>query len=299
VARGSTDLPQSFRAHAFLGAGHPANATHGRWSVASGPDPRSAIDAAFARLSTAAPTHHGPLGHLAIALTGSAADGSILGERLTALGARVQAERVIEFEPLANTDLAGALAVLAPGDALAVTSRQTARYLAGHSIPHGVTVAAVGPACARALAEIGVATHVVGHAGARELATQLALERGRKALFACAQDATGDLERELSERGIEVRRLELYRTVTRSNVALDTSVDARVYMSPSAVAAALAWERAHPDTSTTRFALGHTTAAALEEANLAAVRPRCSDKGVVDELIRQLARMCAQHELSP
>jgi len=284
----------SFRARAFLGADHPRGAAHGRWAYAVDATPERAIAAAYEQLAHGAPTHAGPLAALSIALTGSATDGSALGERLAALGARVVLERVIDFEPLDGVDVARELRGLRAGDALAITSRQTARLLAGHELPRGVTVAAVGPASARALAAIGMAAHVVGHAGASELGAALEVARGGKVLFACAQDALRDLEDGLAQRGVEVRRLELYRTRTRTDVELDERVDVRVYMSPSAVDATLAWERGHRESRTRRFALGHTTAAALEGAGLASQQPTCSDGSVTDELIRHLAQLCAQ-----
>jgi hydroxymethylbilane synthase len=286
--------PTSFRARAFLGAGHPRGAAHGRWAFAVDATPERAIAAAYEQLAHGAPTDAGPLAPLSIALTGSASDGSALGERLAALGARVVLERVIDFEPLDGVDIARELAALHAGDVLAITSRQTARLLAGHALPHGVTVAAVGPASARALAAIGMTAHVVGHGGARELGAALEVARGAKVLFPCAHDALRDLEDELAKREVAVRRVELYRTITRRGVALDEHVDLRVYMSPSAVEATLAWEREHTKTRTRRFALGHTTAAALDAAGLASQRPTCSDGSVTDELIRQIAQLCAQ-----
>lgn len=299
---GSTESATLVAAHTFLGAGHPPHATHARFANATGDTPRAAIEAAFAQLATGAATHTGPLAPLTVALTGSASDGSQLAGRLAALGARVVLERVIELE-LATTPttsvaqltarLATRLASLRTGDVLVVTSRQTARHLAGNALPRGVTVAAVGPASARALAEIGFKADIVGHAGARELASQLTLGNGARVFFPCAADATDELERALEPRGIAVERFELYRTLARTGVALADDVSARVYMSPSAVAAALAWERTHPNATAQRFALGHTTADALERAQLTADRPRCSASGVIDELIRQLARLRA------
>jgi uroporphyrinogen-III synthase len=62
-------------------------------------------------------------------------------------------------------------------------------------------------------------------------------------------------------------------------------------MSPSAVAAALAWERAHPGDPARRFALGHATAEALERAGLDARAPACGPSGVTEELVRELAEL--------
>jgi hydroxymethylbilane synthase len=292
---GVTRSPKSFRAHTFLGAQHPAGAAHGRWANATAATPEAAIAAAYEQLERGAPTDTGPLAPLSVALAGSAADGSVLGERLSALGARVVLERVIEFEALPGVELAREVASLRAGDVLAVTSRQIAPHLqaclAHGSIPAGVIVAAVGAASARALREVGVESQVVGHSSARELAAALDVARGARVLFPCAEDALHDLEREFAARGIEVRRLELYRTRARTDVALDERIDARVYMSPSAVQAALPWQREHMHARTQLFALGHTTAAVLAAAELAANQPSCSNGAVTDELIAALAHL--------
>ena len=71
---------------------------------------------------------------------------------------------------------------------------------------------------------------------------------------------------------------------------LAENVDVRVYMSPSAVDAALDWERAHLDSATRRFALGHTTAGALQRAELDACAPHCDDGPITEELVRELAK---------
>jgi uroporphyrinogen-III synthase len=94
-----------------------------------------------------------------------------------------------------------------------------------------------------------------------------------------------------------VRRVEVYRTLLRADVELDAEVDARVYMSGSAVEAALAWERAHPSAGWTRFALGASSSAALERAGLDHVRPHGVEDGVVEELVQRLARLRPKLEL--
>jgi hydroxymethylbilane synthase len=296
---GATD-GSGWLAHGFLGAGHPAGATHGRWASARGDDPERAAEALFAQLASGEPTHTGPLAGLRIALTGSAGDGSVLGARLAALGADVVHERVIELEPIAGVDLAGALAGLRPGDAVAITSRQAARRLAGHALPAGVALAAVGRASARALEEAGHRATWVGTGGASELAARIELSPGARVLWPCAEEARPELEEALVPRGIEVRRLPVYRTLPCDGAALDELAPVRVYMSPSAVEAAVGWERAHRTDRVLRFALGHATAVALGEAGLAACaqshrdagRARgCCDAPIADELVRELARL--------
>jgi uroporphyrinogen-III synthase len=88
-------------------------------------------------------------------------------------------------------------------------------------------------------------------------------------LFPCAEGARDELEEELRRAGVAVERLELYRTRLRGDLRLDTSAAVRLYLSPSAVTAALPAERA-ASPSARRVALGPSTAAALAEAGFPA-----------------------------
>lgn len=286
-------------AHAFLGAGHPVDSRFARWCTAEGDAPQTAIDAALAMLANGRATKTGPLGGLRVALTGSAGDGSVLGERLAALGADVVQERVIELEELPGVDLAGFVARAKSGDVLVVTSRNAARALQGLKVAAGVKFAAVGQACARTLSESGFEAQWVGEGGGRALAAQITVAAGGKVYWPCAQDAVLELEEALRERGVGVERLAIYRTKLSTNVQLERNVDVRVYMSPSAVDACLTWERAHPQTTTRRFALGNSTAAACERVSLAAQSPRCVAGPITEELVRELRLLRTKSSAAP
>jgi uroporphyrinogen-III synthase len=297
----STGAPAAeFIAHTFLGAGHPASRTprarFPRWAIGRGATPQAAIEAARAQLDSGAPTGFGPLAGLRVALAGSASDGSVLGERLGALGAHVALEKLLEFEALPGVDLRAHVAALRAGDVLAFTSRQAARSLAGAQVPTGVTLAAVGPACARALEELGLRADVVGHGGGEALAARLALAPGASVLWPCAEDALPDFSTALEQRGVAVRRVPVYRTRIVRGVELHRDVDARVYMSPSAVEAALDWERANTRAAAQRFALGHATAAALAQARLDAVAPTCESGPITEALVAELWRRYGRQE---
>jgi uroporphyrinogen-III synthase len=164
-----------------------------------------------------------------------------------------------------------------------------------------VTVAAVGPGTARALEAAGLRVDLVGAGGAAELPARLPLAAGARVLFPCAEEARADLEQALSGRGLEVRRVAVYRTRAMTAPRLDPDCDARVYTSPSAVEAALTWERAHPGRGTALLALGRTTAAALEQAGLAPRRALCPDEAaelpLVELLAGELARLRAERDL--
>ncbi len=275
-------LDGRWRAHTFSGVGRA------RWAEAEADEPEEAARAAFAKMESGEPTGDGPLASLSVALCGSAAGNSALGERLTALGARVAHERVVSFEGLPQPGLRERIAALAPGDVLAVTSRQTAPRLEGATVPDGVTVAAVGPVTARALEEVGLPVHVVGGAGARELASLLEVAPGGCVLFPCAEGALETLETALDERGAHVERLPVYRTVPGADVQLDAGVRVRIYMSPSSVRAALPWERQRTNRRTLRVALGPSTEAELCASGLPCIVSR--------DPVQALARLVAATE---
>ena len=86
---------------------------------------------------------------------------------------------------------------------------------------------------------------------------------------------------------VALQAVHVYRTHALNDVALATDVDARVYMSPSSVRAALDWERAHPATDTLRIALGASTLAALEEAGLTAFSPEQGDREDIVRFLHQ------------
>lgn len=278
-------------AYGFLGAGHPAGTAHARWVVAKGPSPREAMTTVLGQLTAGHATGAGPLGGLRVALAGSAQDGSQLADRLAALGARVVTERVIELEPLAGVDVAGFVARARAGDVIAVTSRQAARLLSGCKVAAGVRFAAVGASTARQLKESGFEASWTGDGGARELAQKLEITGKNSVFWPCAAEALPELEEGLKERGVALQRLAVYRTRVVTGAQLSSDVDVRVYMSPSAVEAGLAWERANPGRATERLALGHSTAKALEAAALPARAPACSSAPITDELVAELSRL--------
>lgn len=259
----------------FLGADHPRAGYLARWVRATADTPAAAVDAAMEALERGGPTFAGPLAGLRVTLVGAADDaqGSRLGRRLTGLGARVLHEAVLSVEDLDVPELAERLAGLNAGDVLAVTSRHAARRLAGLSVPAGVIVAAVGPATAEALTQVGLAPDAVGQSGARALAESLELKQGARVLFPCAESARTDLTDALVARGVQVERLVLYRTVNAAHGKPLREADARVYMSPSAVKFSRASGRELNAGQPLRVAIGETTAVALAEHGLTAQRP--------------------------
>ena len=277
---------RSWRAIAFLGADHPLPHQPARWCQATAADPAAAAAAVAERLTGGEATGHGPLAGLRVALTGTRGAGEELEARLATLGATVLREEVLAIEDLDGSALPALVTTLRAGDALAVTSAQAARRLRGTAVREGVRVAAVGRATARELEAAGLSVDLVGQQGARELARALDLAPGARVLFPCAENARTELEDELVARGAKVERVVLYRTRAKHDVSLHPEADVRLYLSPSAVAAALGWERAHAPRAR-RVAMGAATTEALSAAGLAHERAASTDpEDLLDALVR-------------
>jgi len=286
-----------YEAHVFFRTDRDAT---GRWGAATDEDPETAAARAYERSTSGEPTGAGPLDGLRVSLVGSATTGSELGTRLSALGAFVGHERVLEFEDVSAADLPARLARLRRGDALAVTSREAARRLKGLRVPKGVYVGAVGPATARALSAAGIPVHGTGRGGGRALAELLELGEGGKVLFPCAADAHPDLEATLAGREIPTERIVLYRTraKVKAPTAPEEEPDVRVYMSASAVTAALELGVVERE-GARRIAMGRIAREALDEAGFASDRPpRSGPSGVIDAVARLAAERRARRSAS-
>lgn len=284
----------AWRALAFLGRDHPEPGAPARWAEARGAEPEAAAAGVLAALAEGAPTGCGPLAGRVVALTGSGDEESALARHLSELGARVVHERVLAIEDLgepgAPSPAARVLAALVDGDVLAVTSRRAARRLAGERVPDGALVAAVGPATARALEQAVGRVDVRGAGGAAELAAAIAARArpGARVVFACAAEARPELSEALAARGFAVEPVVLYRTRPAGAVRLEPRVDARVYLSPSAVAAGAPHE---PDAGALRVPLGAATAEALAARGLAAAALHAGRSGPEACALALLARL--------
>jgi len=108
------------------------------------------------------------------------------------------------------------------------------------------------------------------------------VQPGCRVLFPCAEGAGAGLPEALMAKGADVERITLYRTrLADGPVRPPAENEVRVYGSPSAVKAAraLGWEPAPGDVR--RVAMGESTAAALEERQLAHVAPTGSGPDAV------------------
>ncbi len=278
-----------YHAFVFLGAGHPNASDRSRWAAAEASTPEQAADAAFAKLA-AQDARSGPLANTTIALCGSAGSVRELQTRLAALGARVELEEVIGFEDIAAPQLLERASALRAGDALAVTSREAARRLTGLTVPAGVAIAAVGEATAKALRLAGLEPSIVGEQGGTQLARHLPCKHDATVLFPCAEETSGDLERELLLSGVRVERVPIYRTVRRPQAALVGGADVRIFFSPSCVRAAAALAPAQD--STRLIALGQRTEQACRSLGWPA---RVASDTHTESVVAEVAR--AIHDL--
>jgi len=171
----------------------------------------------------------GPLAGRTVAVTRARAQASELASALRALGARV-----VEAPAIRVTPLSGAAPDLSAYDLLCLTSPNGVRFLwerlravgADARAFAGLTVAAIGPGTARALAELGIEADVVPERFVAEgLVEALGERRFARALVARASQARDVLPDALRRGGAEVDVLGLYETVAEP-------------LSPAALAAA-------------------------------------------------------------
>ncbi len=167
-----------------------------------------------------------PLFGLTVAVTRARAQASGLTTRLRGLGAEVVEAPAIRIapRPCGQADIAAAAARIGEYALVCVTSPNGAELLlnaltaAGRDARAlaGVTVAAIGPGTARALAARGIDADVVPERSIAEALVEALVEvevEGRRVLVARAAEARDLLPDALVERGAQVEVLALYDTV--------------------------------------------------------------------------------------
>ena len=222
-----------------------------------------------------------PLDGISVAVTRARAQASELARRLQELGANVVQAPVIRVQPTA--DRRHATLDPRPYDLICVTSangvaelfarlddgthpRGDARALAG------TTIAAIGPATARALAERGVLADVVPERFVAEsLVDALAEVPVERALIAAARGAREVLANALRERGAEVDVVALYETLAE----------------PLSARALLALSEADYVTFTSSSTVRHFLQALGEDAALSASTRIVSIGPVTSETLRE------------
>jgi uroporphyrinogen-III synthase len=217
-----------------------------------------------------------------ILLTRAADDAERWAERLRELGASPSVLPCIECETLDDQATSQALRAALDGAAwLVLTSARgaeaTFRLLRG-STPAGVSIAAVGPSTAKAAEPLGVVSLVSSEGTSAGLARAL-LGRLRTAgtlpvgrvVVAGAEGGRADAEAVLAAAGVEVVRVNVYRTVPappatpRRDLAAER-IDAVWLASPSAVAGLLNTAELPRDARV--ITIGPTTSSAATLAGL-------------------------------
>ena len=212
-----------------------------------------------------------PLAGRVVAVTRPRAQADGLSRRLADLGARVVQAPLIRTEPVPGDPIDAAAY-----DVVVVTSPNAPALLLERiggdaRALHGVEVAAIGPATATALREIGVVADLVSERAVAEALLDLLAERaaGRHILIARAEEARDLLPEGLAAQGAEVEIAVLYRTVPLvpdSEAAL--GADAVAFTSAS-TARAFAAAFAGRDLDGVRgVAIGPATSAAMRELGI-------------------------------
>ncbi len=235
-----------------------------------------------------------PLHGRRVLVTRARAQASGLAARLEALGAEVVQAPAIRIEPLPFEP-----PVLNSYDIVVVTSANGVELLLPGDVRslHGVTVAAIGPATARALHDRGIVPDVVpAEAVSEALLAALGDVGGRRVLVATAEGARDVLPAGLRDRDARVDVVHLYRTVPEP-VAADAvrSADLVTFTSSSTVTSLAAVLGAGALNGLRAASIGPVTSAALREHGIepAAEADPHTVEGLVAAVERLLGRVGA------
>ena len=223
-----------------LGAALARNLQSSEWRVASGEKP-SSHDTRHT-----SPLNASPLRDRTILITRAREQASALAEKIRALGGEPIEFPTIDFAPLDDfREMDIALARVHKFDWVVFTSANGVRAVSERTRALGLEmqtfasakIAAIGPATARALEALGlrvdfIPTKFLGE----QIATELPIERGQRALLLRADIASDVLARGLDARGVAVTNIDAYRTVMPQKRDLDFSqIDAVTFTSSSTV----------------------------------------------------------------
>lgn len=212
-----------------------------------------------------------------ILLTRAHEQAETLAEKIRALGGEPIEFPTIDFAPLENFNaLDKALRRASDFDWIVFTSANGVRFVAERLKTLGIApnifalnkLAAIGPATARAAQDLGwrvdfIPTKFLGE----QIAIELPIERGQRALLLRADLASDVLARGLQARGVIVVDVEAYRTVMPTSQAIDlTQVDAVTFTSSSTVKNFVAMHNAVGNAKV--FCIGTVTADTARELGL-------------------------------
>lgn len=247
-----------------------------------------------------------PLHGRRILVTRAREQAETLAEKIRALGGDPVPFPTIDFAPLADFhDLDAALARAGSFDWIIFTSANGVRHVFDRlktlgRKPQSIQrrdapsprLAAIGPATARSLEELGlhvdlVPTKYLGE----QIAAELPVERGASALLLRADLASDVLARGLTARGVMVTDVDAYRTVMPEVPDVDLSaIDAITFTSSSTVRNLLEMlgSRLGELNSKTVFCIGPVTADTARELGLhvSAVASEHTVEGLVSTLLK-------------
>jgi uroporphyrinogen III methyltransferase/synthase len=246
------------------------------------------------------PSRASPLCGKKILITRAHGQASVFAEQIRALGGEPVEYPTIDFAPLSDfRELDNALVRVQEFDWVVFTSVNGVRFVADRLRTLGqdplslasAKIAAIGPATARALEQIGLHVDFVPTKfhGA-QIAIELPIERGARALLLRADIASDELARGLAVRGVAVTDVDTYRTVTPARpYAKLREIDAITFTSSSTVKNLLAMlgsKRAELDHAQV-FCIGPVTASTARELGLDV--DAVATEHTVDGLVRTMA----------
>jgi uroporphyrinogen III methyltransferase / synthase len=234
-----------------------------------------------------------PLHGRRVVITRARAQASGLAARLEQLGAEVVQAPAIRIEPVPFDP-----PDLAAYDTVVVTSANAVDLLLPADVRplHGVTVAAIGPATARALGAYGIVADVMpAEAVSEALLDALGEVGGRRVLVATAAGARDVLPDGLRARGAQVDVVHLYRTVPEAvNAEALRAADLVTFTSSSTVtslAAGLGDGGLH---GVRAASIGPVTSAALRAHGVEPLAE--ADPHTVDGLVAAVGRLLARSQ---
>jgi hydroxymethylbilane synthase len=238
-----------------------------------------------------------PLQGMRILITRAAGQADALADKLRALGGEPIEFPTIDFAPLDDYgELDAALARVPEFDWVVFTSANGVHAVAERLNTLGLLpsifalrqIAAIGPATARALVQLGlrvdfIPTKFLGE----QIALELPVESGQRALLLRADIASAVLAKGLTARGVAVTDVDAYRTVRPPVREVDlTRVDAIMFTSSSTVRNFMAMLASRAIGGAAVFCIGPVTAETARELGLrvAAV----ASEHTVDGLVRAM-----------
>jgi hydroxymethylbilane synthase len=231
----------------------------------------------------------GPLRGRRIVVTRPREHAAVLVKRLELLGAEASVVPLISIEPLGDDAAFAALVERGDHDWIVFTSANAVRAVGSHLRHHPARMAAVGPATAQALRQVGVEpAFVPKRFAAGEIAGGLEPLADARVLLPQSEIAEPLLADELRARGASVDVVDAYRTVAREPAEQELAVlsAAEAILVASGSAARSLASALTPSEGTLVVCIGPKTAEAAREVGLEVglVARESTADGMIDAL---------------